>query len=418
MNTKVLVLGSGGREHALAWRLSRDEFVEKVFVAPGNGGMEEEKIELVSLKGSKEICHFCQQNKISLVVIGPEGPLVEGMVDELTQQDILAYGPSKEAAQLEGSKVFAKEFMNKHQIPTAPYEVYHSYREALEEIEKWDIAQGVAIKADCLAGGKGVVVTTELATAKEALYDFLENPQCSVKSRSVVVEKKLSGRELSWFALCDGKNFISLGGVCDYKRLKEGDHGPNTGGMGAYTVGDSWPSREIIKTIEEKVIAPVLANMEYRGTLFAGLMIHGDEVNVLEFNVRFGDPETQAILPLVEGNLTQTLINCATGTGGGEITLSSKRAVHVVMASKGYPSIHGEALDTGHPILFPRKVPASSKIFLAGVKKSGEKLLNSGGRVLGVTGVGDNVAVAREMAYEVINGISFHGANWRRDIAT
>ena len=425
----VLVLGSGGREHALAWRLSRDEGVERVCVAPGNPGMAlDDKIQTFACElGDREgVLSLCSDIRPALVVVGPEGPLVEGIADELEGKNIPVYGPSAKAARLEGSKIFSKKFMEKHSIPTAPYKIYTSYSEALEGLRDWNLEEGVAIKTDVLAGGKGVVVAHDFDGARDALYDFMENPLSTIKSDRVLVEKKLWGKELSWFSLCDGDNFLPLGGVCDYKRVGERDTGPNTGGMGCY-VPKGWPEKQIVDRINDEVVALVLEGMRaegtpYRGTLFAGLMIDGDEINVLEFNVRFGDPETQTLLPLLEGNLTRTLIACGRGELGTlareSVTVSDKSAVHVVMASEGYPSIARGALNTGHPVHWePDGGHEDAKVFFAGVKKDADKLLNSGGRVLGVTGLGANVMDAREMAYEALKGISFRGSHWRGDIA-
>ena len=421
----VLILGSGGREHALAWRLSQDEGVERVYVAPGNPGMAwDQNIQNIDYDGNwDELRSICSDILPELVVVGSEAPLVKGIVDELSQYNILVYGPNSKAARLEGSKIFSKKFMDKYSIPTAPYKVYASYAEAVEGLRDWDLAEGVAIKADVLAGGKGVVVSHSFDEARDALFNFMENPECTIKSERILIEKKLTGKELSWLALCDGKNFLPLGGVCDYKRVGDGNSGPNTGGMGCYTP-KSWPGKELEARINEEVMLPVLKGMEqegspFQGTLFAGLMIDGNDINALEFNIRFGDPETQTLLPLLEGNLTKALIGCSQGNLGGEtLTLSSKSSVHVVMASGGYPTVGRSSLDVGHAINWdPNENSDDAKIFFAGVNKGEEGLVNSGGRVLGVTALGSNVADARERAYRILAKISFQGNHWRKDIA-
>ena len=423
----ILVLGSGGREHALAWRLSQDKGVVHVYVAPGNPGMSWDKgIQTIEYKGDREeLYSICSDILPDLVVVGAEAPLVEGIVDDLEKRNILVYGPSAKAARLEGSKIFSKKFMERYSIPTAPYKIYHSYAEAVEGLRDWNLTEGVAIKTDALAGGKGVVLVHSFDEARDALYNFMENPECTVKSEKILIEKKLSGRELSWFALCDGKNFFSPGGVCDYKRVGEGDIGPNTGGMGCYTP-KNWPGEELVKRIDEEIVAPVLRGMAlegmpYRGTLFVGLMIDENDINVLEFNVRFGDPETQTLLPLVEGNLTQTLIACSRGELGEAepLALSSRSAVHVVMASGGYPTIDHAPMDVGHAVRWDHSLNGNdSKIFFAGVKERERELINSGGRVLGVTGLGPSTADARQRAYGVLENIFFKGNHWRRDIAS
>ncbi|MFZ8934146.1 MAG: phosphoribosylamine--glycine ligase [Bacteriovoracaceae bacterium] len=253
---KLLMIGSGGREHAMSWKLAQSSQVEKVYVAPGNDGMTlTPKIELLSLnvKDHKAILDQVKERGVELVVVGPEQPLADGLVDFLEQNNVLAFGPSKQAAQLEASKVFSKKFMNEFGIPTAKSKEYNSYEEALADIENWDLNKGIALKADELAGGKGVVVTHDLEEAKKTLFDFMENPECTVKTKSILIEEKLVGKEASAFAICDGEGFIEVGYACDYKRVRDNDEGPNTGGMGGYSP-KNWPSVDCRKTVTENII--------------------------------------------------------------------------------------------------------------------------------------------------------------------
>jgi phosphoribosylamine--glycine ligase len=434
----VLLLGSGGREHALAWKLSKSSEISKIYVFPGNDGMRNnEKVELLK-KTEGELLDFISQKakelNVSLVIVGPENLLEMGVVDRLEKEGIPVLGPSQEAAKLESSKIFSKEFMRKNNIPTAKSEGYHSYEDAIEGLKKWDINLGVAIKADELAAGKGVVVTSDIDKAHETLFDFMKNPDCSVKTKSILIEQKLFGKEVSAFALCDGKEFVVLGYACDYKRVGDGDTGANTGGMGGYSP-KSWPSDKCKKTIENAIFSPVLKGMAEKGTpfkgiLFAGLMIKEDEPSVIEFNVRFGDPEAQILMPLIEWDVLPVFMAAAKGELSSisetDITMNPQTAVHVVLASQGYPSLDSKGMFLGQPI----KLPLSNTqvelkedklekcfLFLAGVKNNKEgELVNSGGRVLGLTALGDDLSFAREKAYEALKKISFDGAHWRSDI--
>lgn len=429
---KLLMIGSGGREHAMSWKLAQSSQVEKVYVAPGNDGMTlTPKIELLSLnvKDHKAILDQVKERGVELVVVGPEQPLADGLVDFLEQNNVLAFGPSKQAAQLEASKVFSKKFMNEFGIPTAKSKEYNSYEEALADIENWDLNKGIALKADELAGGKGVVVTHDLEEAKKTLFDFMENPECTVKTKSILIEEKLVGKEASAFAICDGEGFIEVGYACDYKRVRDNDEGPNTGGMGGYSP-KNWPSVDCRKTVTENIIKKTVDGMKQRGTpfkgiLFVGLMIDGDTPNVIEFNVRFGDPETQILMPMIEGDLLPTYLAAAKGNlnslGLDKISLKKESSVHIVMASEGYPSTDATPMTLKQDISYPSSlVPGESSnkyLFMAGVKKVEGSLVNTGGRVLGVTALAPTLEEARIEAYRAINDIKFNGAHWRGDIA-
>jgi phosphoribosylamine--glycine ligase len=421
---KICVIGSGGREHALAWKMSQDENVSEIIVIPGNPGMINGKVKIHSLdlNDNQVVSDYLTAQSISFVMIGPEKYLDEGMADELTRMGHHVLGPSRTCALLESSKSFSKDIMNKFKIPTAKAYAFDKYEEALEFVKNWDMSQGIVLKADGLAGGKGVVVTYDLQEAIDTLYDFMQNPNCSVKADTILIEECLTGTEISAFALCDGINFHVLGYASDYKRVFDGDKGPNTGGMGTFS-SPKWPSADIKTKVEEQVFAPLLLGlvtegMPYKGILFAGLMIEKNEINVIEFNVRFGDPETQSLLPLLKGNFSNTLFCAAKGELGeiDQLEVSDKTAVHVVMCSENYPSIDGTPLNTGHKISISSS--DNENIFYAGVGcNENNELINTGGRVLGVTCLGDDLTEARVKAYDAISRINFNGAHWRTDIA-
>lgn len=434
---KILLIGSGGREHAFSWKMSQSPLVQKIYGLPGNAGMAfNDKVELVPGKVTDIdfIVKTAKDLAIDLVVVGPEQPLSLGLVDALEKEGVVTFGPTKEAAQLESSKVYSKRFMNEYGIPTAKASEYHSYKEAMASLDSWDLEKGIAIKADELAAGKGVVVTCDREEAEKVLFDFMENPECSVKTKSILIEEKLTGKEVSAFAICDGEDYISVGYACDYKRVGDGDIGPNTGGMGGYSP-KNWPSEECKKQVDEKVFEVVLRGMKergapFKGILFAGLFVEGDTPKIIEFNVRFGDPETQILMPLIEGDLVPTFLAAAKGEikklGTEKITMKKETAVHVVMASEGYPSTDGTPMTLGEKIsytkgLIPGEGTAPDNqenfLFLAGVKTNEEgDLINSGGRVLGLTALGEELDIARNLAYKNLKDISFKGAHWRKDI--
>lgn len=423
----ILVLGSGGREHALAESLLQGN---KVYVYPGNEGLFLNKsLFKTSIKVNhfQNILIFCQQSKIDLVVVGPENLLAEGICDYLQENNINVFGPSKKASLLESSKIFAKELMKEAAIPTADFKIANTYEEAIAIIESNDftIDDGIVLKADGLAAGKGVVVTYSKDEALKTVYDFMKNESISVKTSRLLIEKCLKGKELSAFALCDGEDFVFLGTACDYKRLKDGDQGPNTGGMGCYTP-KSWPGDLVEEKIRAQIIKPVLKSLKDRGTpfigtLFCGLMIdEQDNVNVIEFNVRFGDPETQTILPLIEGDLSQVFYQASCGNlneAKDMIKLKDAFSVHLVKSSSGYPSIDGTPMALGNKIVNNLNCNENCRLFYAGVKKTEEDLVNSGGRVLGITALGDSIENARANAYESIKKVTFEGEHFRTDIA-
>lgn len=416
---KILLLGSGGREHALAWKMSRSSLVDKIFVLPGSDGIATlEKTECVS----GDPLAAAQQLKPALIVVGPEKPMADGVVDKLEAAGFAVLGPSQAAAQLESSKIFSKEFMVTNGIPTAKAVACNCLESAAIMLADWDVAKGIVIKADGLAAGKGVVVTRDRDEAEKTIKDFMGDGACTVKSDRVLFEEMLTGKEVSAFALCDGKNFIPLGYACDYKRVNDGNDGPNTGGMGGYAPRD-WPSGKASAFVNEKIFAPVLAGMAkrgipFKGILFAGLMVSGDDVKVIEFNVRFGDPEAQILMPLFDGDIVPLFLAAAQGNLSGVTApkQAEKTAVHVVMVSQGYPDIAGQGMKLGQRIDMPAGINDNAYLFIAGARKKDGVWTNEGGRVLGVTALGATLDEARKTAYSEIEKIKFNGAHWRRDI--
>ena len=420
----ILLLGSGGREHALAWKILDSSMANKIYVLPGNDGMKM-MLNVHCLEGKMDDHDFLIQtamkHEIDLIIVGPEKPLAMGVVNSFKAKGIPVFGPSKEAARLESSKIFAKEFMKEFNIPTADCQYFDDIHKAFKAIEKWPW-ETIVVKADSLAAGKGVVLASTKKEAKEAVYDFMKNPACPVKTKRIILEQCLTGKEISSFALCDGENFLTLGHACDYKRVGEGDTGANTGGMGCLGLKD-WPSSSVCEYIEKEIFAKVLYGMKKRGTpfcgvLFAGLMIDGMDVRVLEFNVRFGDPETQILMPLIKNDLLPYFYACTKGHLSllPEIKFKDKTAIHVVMASKNYPAVDGTPLLTGSLIDYPSSLSPEEYLFFSGVKNTQLGLVNSGGRVLGVTVLGDDLKMARENVYARLNQISFNGAHYRSDI--
>ncbi|MBI1216677.1 MAG: phosphoribosylamine--glycine ligase [Alphaproteobacteria bacterium] len=427
----ILLLGGGGREHALAWKMAQSPDVAAIYALPGNDGMAAiAKVKCIpgDPASVSQVLAAAEELKPALTVIGPEKPLAAGVSDALAEKGFAVFGPSSAAARLENSKIFAKEFMTRHGIPTAGFTICEGIEAARAALSGWNVeAEGVVIKADGLAAGKGVVVTDERNMAETTLHDFMANPECSVKADKVLLEKKLSGKEVSAFALCDGEKFVTLGYVCDYKRVRDDDQGPNTGGMGGYAPQD-WPSESARNFVDENIFARVVAGMKeegapFKGILFAGLMVEGDAVSVIEFNTRFGDPETQILMPLIEGDIVPLLSRAASGALADEdkVTLKKECAVHVVMASEGYPETHGTGMTLGQKIELPegllqRGANDNEMLFVMGARNRDGQWTNEGGRVLGVTALGASMEEARRRAYSAIDAITFRGAHWRRDI--
>jgi phosphoribosylamine--glycine ligase len=418
---KVLVIGSGGREHALAWKLLQSPKVQTVYVAPGNGGTAiDNRLHNVPLTDFNELADFVVKEKIALTVVGPEAPLAGGVVDVFRSRNLRVFGPTKSAAQLESSKAFAKEFMKRHKIPTAEYETFSDAKKAHAYVEK--NGAPIVIKADGLAAGKGVVVATTLEQAHEAIDWMLLDNKLGVTHNEggarVVIEQFLEGEEASFIVLCDGKNVVSLATSQDHKRLQDDDQGPNTGGMGAYSPAPVVTPNVHAKVMHE-IIMPTIQGMSrdgipFTGFLYAGLMIDANgDPRTVEFNCRMGDPETQPIMMRLKSDLFDVLMHATDGTlDQVELQWDRRVALGVVMAAAGYPlnPRKGDAV-TGIPA-----ESADAVVFHAGTTLKDETLVTSGGRVLCVTALGDSTKMAQQRAYEVLQGIHFDGAQYRQDI--
>jgi phosphoribosylamine--glycine ligase len=413
----VLLLGSGGREHAIAIALAKSPLLEMLFVAPGNPGMAAlARHVALDLNDHSSIIAFCNANRIDLVVVGPEAPLVAGIVDELTAAGIKAFGPSKAAARLEGSKIFAKDFCARFKIPTAPYARFANAVFGKAYVR--GKGAPIVIKADGLAAGKGVTVAASIAEA-EAAIDLMFSGEFGEAGQNILIEDFLDGEEVSFFAFCDGARAMEFASAHDHKRAGEGDRGPNTGGMGAYSPAPIMDAR-MRERVMRTIVAPTLKGMAamgapYKGVLFAGLMICADGPRLIEYNVRFGDPETQAMLPRLEEDLLALLLACVEERlPERPARLSAKTALSVVLAAEGYPGapVRGSAI---HGIERAGAMPFVL-VTHAGTKCQGQQLVADGGRVLNVTGVGADVADARAHAYAAIGMIDWPGGFYRRDI--
>jgi len=413
---KILVIGSGGREHALCWKIKQSSKVTHLYCAPGNGGISE-IAQCVDIKADDivALADFVHQEKIDLTVVGPEVPLVAGIVDLFEEEGLRVFGPSKAAARLEGSKVFSKNFMKRWEIPTAKYASFSDMNAALSYLA--EVRCPVVVKASGLAAGKGVIICHDRQQAETAVRQIMGERIFKDAGTSLVVEEFLEGEEVSVLAVCDGKDFLLLQSSQDHKRVFDDDKGPNTGGMGAYSPAPV-ATPGLLKTIAETIIRPVVEGMAeegspFKGILYAGVMVTSEGPKVLEFNTRFGDPEAQAILPRLKTDLVDVLLASAEGRLGDVVLEWDDRAcVCVVMASGGYPGEYA----AGREIEGLLDVPAETIVFHAGTRRDGEKVLTSGGRVLGVTALGEGIALAIEKAYAGVARISFDGAHWRKDI--
>ena len=416
---KILVIGSGGREHALTWKLSQSPDADEIFCAPGNAGTAE-LAENVSIgaRDLSSLARFVKDNHIGLTVVGPDDPLALGIVDLLTEQGSCVFGPSKAAARLESSKIFAKELMRKEGIPTARATTFSDSSEALAHCEKLQFP--IVIKADGLALGKGVIVAPDRLSAIAAI-DAMMNQRCFGEAgRRVIVEEFLRGSECSLHALVDGRNYCLLATARDHKRALDGDRGPNTGGMGAFSPANNW-NDYLEAQFDKNIMQPLLRGLRgegitFRGLLFPGLMIDGNDARVLEFNCRFGDPETQAILPRMKSDLLPLLQATIEGRiGDCAVEWDERVSVTVVLASVGYP----EKYETGKSIsglTAAAKLP-DVQIFHAGTRNVNGEIVTAGGRVVSVTALGSTIAKARNRAYEAISRIHFEGRHFRSDIA-
>ena len=414
---KVLVVGSGGREHAIVWKVAQNPYVEKIYCAPGNPGIGQ-LAECVNIKPTdvKKLADFAEEKGINLTIVGPEAPLVKGIVDEFEKRGLRIFGPSKSAARLEGSKVFAKEMMKKWGVPTADFKVFDNPEEAKAYIR--EKGAPIVVKADGLAAGKGVTVAKTVEEALEAIDKIMVEKVFGDAGNRVVIEECLEGEEASYLVVTDGENFIPLATAQDHKAVFDGDRGPNTGGMGAYSPAPVL-SEEMEKEVQEKVIKPILKGMKeegypFKGILYAGLMVTKDGVKVLEFNVRFGDPEAQVILRRLKTDLVEVCTSVINGKLVENLDWIPETSICVVLASKGYPGKYEKGKEiTG--IEEAEKLD-NVVVFHAGTAVKDGKLVTNGGRVLNVTALGKDIVEARENVYKAVEKIHFDGMHYRKDI--
>lgn len=411
----ILVIGSGGREHALFWKLSESPQTERIYAIPGNPGMGE--MTDIAVTDNAAILQFAKEKDIGLVVVGPEVPLMNGLVDDLEAAGIPAFGPPANAAEIEGSKSFAKDLMKKYGIPTARYEVFAEAEAARAYIRSEGTP--IVVKADGLAAGKGVVVAMTEQEALDAVDAIMENNSFGDAGERVVIEEFMEGEEASLLAFTDGTVIRPMISAQDHKRAFDGDKGPNTGGMGTYAPAPVM-TPELTERAVEEILKPTISAMEkegraYRGCLYLGLMITADGPKVVEFNARFGDPETQVVLPLLDGDLVQIMHACAGGTlADVPIRWKDGAAVCVVLAAGGYPASY----EKGNEIYgIGNAEKLGALVFHAGTAKKNGKIVTNGGRVLGVVGMGKDIASAVQSAYDAVDQISFKGEYHRKDIA-
>lgn len=414
---KILLIGSGGREHALAWAIKQSPSCSTLFIAPGNAGTAHLATNVaLNVADHAQVIDFAKKQEIDLVVIGPEAPLVSGLADACDAAGILVFGPSKAAAQLEGSKDYTKKLCDDMKIPTAAYQTFTDAAQAKDYLAK--VGVPIVLKADGLAAGKGVIIAATMEEANQAVEDILGG-KFGAAGASVVIEECLVGEEISFFALVDGNNALAFGSAQDHKRAYDGDQGPNTGGMGTYS-----PAPQFTQALEDQVmremILPTVSGMKARGTpfkgvLFAGLMLTASGPKLLEYNVRFGDPETQVLMRRLDSDLVRLLIATAKGTLASEkVAMKPSAAVCVVMAAEGYPGdIQKGTIISGLDLASNVE---GVEVFHAATKHVGETLQADGGRVLGVTAIGDQLKQARERAYQAVDAIDWKEGFCRRDI--
>tara|TARA_B100000029_G_scaffold486311_1_gene540529 strand:- start:6895 stop:8175 length:1281 start_codon:yes stop_codon:yes gene_type:complete len=420
VKNRVLIIGSGGREHAFAWKISKSEKVDKIFVAPGNGGTENENKTInidIPPNDTASLIKFSKSKNIDLVVIGPEDPLVNGITDEFNKEGINCFGPTAEAAKLEGSKGYSKMFMKKYNIPTADFSTFDDV-DAAKNYAK-DQTYPLVIKADGLAAGKGVLIVEDYESASKIIAEFMDDKKFGEAGKKIVIEEFLTGQELSFIVMVNGNEILSLATSQDHKTIGDGDKGLNTGGMGAYSPVP-FVNKELNEKILNQVIKPTVKGLKnedvyYRGFLYAGLMIDENlEPKVLEYNCRFGDPETQPIMMRLDSDLFELIDNCfKDGINNYPIQWNSKVALGVIMSSKGYP----ESYESGFEISGLGNLNTNHlKIFHSGTKMENEKILTNGGRVLCVTALGDDIHKSKKLAYSAVDKITWKGKYFRKDI--
>ena len=411
---KVMIIGSGGREHAIVKKIKENKNVTEIYVLPGNAGIAKDAICInISATDLNAVVEFAIKTKIDFAIVTPDNPLILGMVDALESVGILCFGPQKKAAMLEGSKIFAKNLMQKYNIPTAKFQAFNNMEKALQYLEVIDFP--IVIKADGLAFGKGVIIAQTKVEAKKIIVDMMQNKIFGESGQEIVIEEFLSGQEVSVLTFTDGKSILPLISSMDYKRALDDDLGLNTGGMGTIAPNPYY-TKELANYCMEDIFKPTVAAMAkegrtFKGCLYFGLMLTKNGPKVIEYNCRFGDPETQVVLPLLKSDLLEIMLCTARGTlQNCTIEFLQKHACCVIMASKGYP----QKYNTGYAITIPENLQES--IYFAGVREDCGKLLTDGGRVLGVSAVADSLKKAREIAYSIVDKIDFQDKYYRKDI--
>ena len=414
---KILIIGSGGREHAITWKVCQSPKAEKVFVLPGNPGTGQiaTNVDEIAVNDHDTVIEFCKTNQIDLVIVGPEAPLADGLVDSLSGAGIRCFGPKQAAAQIEASKSFAKDFMARHNIPTARYATFNHLDEALDYLNKVDYP--IVIKASGLAAGKGVILPETDDEARATLEDVLAKKVFGDAGTEVIIEERMTGQEVSLMAFTDGTTIVPMVSAQDHKRLLDGDNGPNTGGMGAYAPAPIF-TNDLLQEAVKKVLQPAMDGLriegrKFVGVLYAGLMLTSNGIRVLEFNCRFGDPETQVVLPLLETDLVEIAEACVDGRlNEVDVKWKNGAAVCIVLASKGYP----EKPEKGQVVSFG-ELPEDMICFHAGTKQNGTDVVTAGGRVFGLTAWSSDIASAVQKVYANIDKVAFNGMQYRKDIA-
>ena len=413
----ILLLGSGGREHALAWKIKQSSLCKHLFTAPGNPGTAELGTNIfLSLNDFESIEQFCQKENIELIVVGPEAPLVDGIYDYFSNSPIKVFGPSKEGAKLEGSKDYAKRFMNRHNIPTAAYQSFT--KENIEEGYSFleSLNAPYVLKADGLAGGKGVLIIETLKEAKSALKNMLEDAQFGTASKCVVIEEFMKGIEISVFAITNGTEYKIIGNAKDYKRIGEKDTGLNTGGMGAVSPVP-FADYTFMKKVEDRVVAPSIQGLKlegisYKGIVYFGLMNIDGDPKVVEYNVRLGDPEAEILLPRLKNDIVELILSCFDNTlENHNINFDPRAIATIIMVSGGYPESYNKGF-----IIKGLEKENQSLIFHAGTKEDSGQIITSGGRVLAITSYGASISDATKKSYSCISNIDFENAYFRKDI--
>ncbi len=414
---KILVVGSGAREHAICWKLKESSKVSKIYCAPGNAGISQ-VAQCVNIRADSlnELVDFSVLNDVNLAVIGPEGPLVSGLADMLMEKNIKVFGPCKKGARLEGSKSYSKDFMKKYNIPSAKYESYTDSKAALESLEKFNTP--IVVKADGLAAGKGVLICQTKKEAQEAINSIMNDKQFGDAGNAIVVEEFLHGTEASLLCFVDGKSIIPMESARDYKKAYDGDMGLNTGGMGCFSPNTIYTD-ELKKYIDENILETTLSglkgeNIDFKGVLFIGLMVKNDEAKVLEYNTRFGDPETEVVLPRLKSDLADVMLKCIEGNLSEEdLQWKNEKCVTVVLASGGYP----ENYEKNKEVTGLNNLDDDIVVFHGGTKLKDGKVLTDGGRVLAITAMGETLKEAREKIYRNILKMHFDKMEFRKDIA-